>query len=161
MENKYVLRSSHRIVHNLSYHGRYANLKEEKMVSLPVPVNQVPTEDFCLNKYGYPMSDIQRLMIVNSDLERDALIRKIRDGLLNLTDGDRLSKMSIDDKLLYVKPRWVDTPTERAQFAEYVMNSTGQSLDDLYKSSEEKRQSDLEKSKQNENVASDSAASAD
>lgn len=136
MENRYIERSKSIIIRSASCRQKVFNRKSKdgKLISVFVPVNQIPSEDFCVNKFGYPQSDIQKLMTSNSELERESVLRKIKDSVLNVGNNN-LSNMSMEEKLLQIKPRWVDTPTEREVFANFVLNSTHQSLDDLFANS--------------------------
>lgn len=144
MEEKYIIRSKRSERFSFSIRQKIYDKVGKKTVRVFVPVNQVASSDFCLNRFGYPMSDIQRLMQSNNDLERSALLQKIKDGMLNLTP-EQNSTYSLEEKLIMIKPRFVDTPTERSQFCDYVLNSTGQSVDELFnKTVEQEKQQPVE-----------------
>lgn len=103
-------------------------LRSGDIVFNPITIEQLGTQPFALKSNGFPRSEISMLAKASSELELQAALRQMREA-----QGKKV-KMTYAEAMKQIKPRFIDLPHEREMYAEYIMNTTGKSLDDLYRS---------------------------
>lgn len=117
-------------------------LKSGDKVSRPLPVEQVGVQGFALKANGFPASDISLLIKSSNDVQLREAFRQMS----SVRGEVRSSKLTYREAIKFAKPRSIDLPHERELFAEFVMNETGHSLDDLYNSANTTTTAENEKS---------------
>lgn len=84
----------------------------------PMVVDQTPAAIGHLNKFGYPMSDIQLLMECNDVMLQQNIASRLE--VLQEQQPDGYDKLSDSEKIAVLQPRWVQTPSEIERFQEYL-----------------------------------------
>lgn len=82
-------------------------------------IDQYDAQDFNLNECGFIRNDISKLARAQSQSEFDALMKKIgsNPASYNVKDG-----MTLAEAFDRIRPRNLQSPSELAQFAEYMAN---------------------------------------
>lgn len=131
MEKFEIRASQHKTMRLTSYRSPMYDKKGNRF-DVPIPVEQRFSKEFNNKANGHPKSDISRLIDSTSSLEMQQLLNKMRGVSTSQNDS---SKLTLEQKFMATKPRFVDTPNERERFLNYAMNQTGLSEDDLFEMS--------------------------
>lgn len=137
-KDRFLARNHYAIDRAPSYRRPTMNPKDKTMFSVPVPVEQRFSKEFNCLPNGRPASDIHRLIDSSSALE----IQQIVNRMVSTQENRNSQKLTVEQKFLTAKPRWVDTPTERERFMNYVYDSTGLSENDLWTMSSDNQDKD-------------------
>lgn len=138
MEKFEIRAIQHKTLRLSSYRSPMYDKKGNRF-DVPIPVEQRFAKEFNNKANGHPKSDISRLIDSTSSLEMQQLLSKMRGVSTSQNDS---SKLTLEQKFLATKPRFVDTPNERERFLNYAMNQTGLSEDDLFEMSLENKKED-------------------
>lgn len=97
------------------------------------PVNLIAVERFqdaafVRNEYGYIRSDISQLMNSQNQLQFQKLAERLQREIT--VRGLDTSKMSDDEIIGLVRPRWMQSPSQRIAFEEYLLSQRISALED-------------------------------
>lgn len=87
---------------------------------LVVPIDQFDAQDFNQNDCGWPRNTISQIARAQSQSEYDAIMRRLQ---INEKKDGIPDDLPREEAIRYIRPRYVQSPTELSQFAEAVASN--------------------------------------
>lgn len=120
------------------YIENFKNLRPESLKKLDdvkrfnfegAPVSQFDSQDFNINDCGFVRNDLSVLMRAQSQSEYEMRLKSLQE----IDSSSLPDDMSIEDALATIIPRYTQSPSELALFAEQLAQRDMRTLDDAYR----------------------------